>query len=404
MRSRESRIISIRDKSALKFLIVLLAVFCLWSSSLAAAPMNGEALPGLESFDRAIIKFIEKHHIPGGSLAVSFQGKLILAKGYGYADFSVLKKVPANSRNRFRLASLSKPLTATAIMSLIEDGKLSLDSKILPLLQGNPPQKIRDKRLGQITIQNLLEHRGGYNRDIRSDPMFSEKPPCPGDLASFFSENLDFAPGEKFSYSNLGYCLLGRVIEKVSGKPYEAFLKEHVLRPAGANSLEIGDSKETKPDEVCYFQDSSGGKQSPYGGFDMRALDSCGGWIGSSVDYLKFLTSLDGQRAPALLKPETMKVMLAMPEDPTVWNRDTYYAKGFNVRKLNEGGVNFWHTGSLSGTLTLAVRGSSGYGWVVLFNRRPPDWRKLQFEMERELWQASKEIKGILHGDLFSKF
>jgi N-acyl-D-amino-acid deacylase len=403
MRSRESKRISIRDKSALKFLIFLLAVFCLWSNGLAATPMNGEALPGLENFDRAIIKFIEKHHIPGGSLAVSFQGKLILAKGYGYANFSAPKKVPANSRNRFRLASLSKPLTATAIMSLIEGGKLSLGSKILPLFRGNPPPKILDKRLGQITIQNLLEHRGGYDRDIRSDPMFSEKPPCPGDLDSLFSGNLDFTPGEKFSYSNLGYCLLGRVIEKVSGESYEAFIKEHVLRPVGANSLEIGDSKETNPDEVRYFQDSSG-KQPPNGAFDMRALDSCGGWIGSSVDYLKFLTSLDGQRAPALLKPETMKAMLAMPDDPTVWNRDTYYAKGFNVRRLNEGGVNFWHTGSLSGTLNLAVRGSNGYGWVVLFNRRPSDWRRLQLEIERDLWQVSKEIKGIPPGDLFSKF
>jgi len=398
MRTRESKRIFIRDKSSLNFLFALLAVFCLWSNSPAATQINGEALPGLNGFDKAIIKFIERHDIPGGALALSFQGKMILAKGYGYADFSDLNKVPANPRNRFRLASLSKPLTAAAIMSLVEVEKVSLESKILPLLRGGLPQKIRDKRMGQITVQNLLEHRGGYDRDVRTDPMFSEKPPCPGDLESFFSGDLDFTPGEKFSYSNLGYCLLGRVIEKVSGKSYETFIKDHVLRPVGADSLEIGDSKETKPDEVCYFRDS------PNGNLDMRALDSCGGWIGSSVDYLKFLTSLDGQRAPALLKPKTIKRMLAMPDDPTVRNRDTYYAKGFNVRNINGGGVNFWHAGSLSGTLNLAVRDSNGYGWVVLFNRRPSDWRKLQLEIERELWQASKEIKGIPPGDLFGKY
>ncbi|MCX5913650.1 MAG: serine hydrolase [Deltaproteobacteria bacterium] len=107
------------------FWIVFFSVFFIWSPRSAAAPANGEALPGLESFDKATMKFIEKHDIPGGSLAVSFKGRLILAKGYGYADFSVLRKIPAHPKNRFRFASLSKPLTATAIMSLVEEGKLS---------------------------------------------------------------------------------------------------------------------------------------------------------------------------------------------------------------------------------------------------------------------------------------
>ena len=234
--------------------------------------------------------------------------------------------------------------------------------------------------------------------------MFSERPPCPGSLAPFFGSRLDFTPGEKYAYSNLGYCLLGRVIEKISGKTYEVFMKERILQPVGANSLEIGDSKKTKPDEVSYLQDSPGEKQSPYGSFDMMALDSCGGWIGSSVDYLKFLTSLDGQRTPALLKPETIKVMLAMPDDPSLQSKPTYYAKGFHVRKLGSGRINFWHAGYLPGTLNLAVRGANGYGWVALFNRRPADWHKIQLEIDRELWQASREIIEIPAGDLFGKF
>ena len=262
MRSRKSKRAFIKQKSVAIFWIALSILF-IWSRAFAAVPINGEALPGLDSFDKAMIKFIEKHNIPGGSLAVSFKGKLILAKGYGYADFSVFKKVPAHPRNRFRFASLSKPLTASAIMSLVEEGRLSLDSKVVPLLQGDPPHKIRDKRLEQITIQHLLEHRGGYDRQISSDPMFAAQPPCPGNLSSYFRERLDFTPGEKYAYSNLGYCLLGRVIERISGKPYEVFIKERILQPVGANSLEIGDSKETKPDEVSYFQDPSETKQSP---------------------------------------------------------------------------------------------------------------------------------------------
>lgn len=403
MRSKESKGVVIKQKSIAIFWIVLSLLF-IWSRAFAAVPINGEALSGLDSFDKAMIKFIEKHKIPGGSLAVSYKGKLILAKGYGYADFSAFEKVPAHPRNRFRLASLSKPLTASAIMYLVEEGRLSLNSKAAPLLQGNPPHKIRDKRLEQITIQHLLEHRGGYDKQVSSDPMFAAQPPCPGNLSSYFRGRLDFAPGEKYAYSNLGYCLLGRVIERISGKPYEVFIKERILRPVRANSLEIGDSKETKTDEVCYFQDPSESKQSPYASYDLKALDSCGGWIGSSVDYLKFLTSLDGQRKPALLKPETFKIMLTMPD--AIINQDwpAYYAKGFHVRKSSDGGLNFWHPGSLAGTLNLAVRASDGYGWVILLNRRPPDWGKVRLEMDQELWKASREVKEIPTGDLFGKF
>ena len=403
MRSRKSKRASIEQRSVGIYWIALSILFT-WSPAFAATSTNGDALPGLDSFDKAMIKFIEKHNIPGGSLAVSFKGGLILAKGYGHADFTVFKKVPAHPRNRFRFASLSKPLTATAIMSLVEEGRLSLDSKAVPLLQGDPLHKIRDNRLEQITIQHLLEHRGGYDRHISSDPMFAAQPPCPGNLSLYFRERLDFTPGEKFAYSNLGYCLLGRIIERISGKQYEAFIKERILLPVGANSLEIGDSKETKPDEVSYFQDPSESKQSPYGGFDMKALDSCGGWIGSSVDYLKFLTSLDGQRSPAILRPETFKMMLAMPNDPANQENRTYYAKGFHVRKVSDKGLNFWHAGSLAGTLNLAVRASNGYGWVALLNRRPPDWDKVRLELDRELWKASREVKEVPAGDLFRKF
>jgi N-acyl-D-amino-acid deacylase len=165
MRARKSKNISIKGKSALIFWTAVFGFLILGSSGLAAPPVNGEALAALESFDNAMIRFINKHDIPGGSLAVSFKGRLILAKGYGYSDFSVFKKIPAHPKNRFRFASLSKPLTATAIMSFVEQGKLSLDSKIVPLLLGNPYQKITGKRIEQITIQHLLEHRGEWKDD-----------------------------------------------------------------------------------------------------------------------------------------------------------------------------------------------------------------------------------------------
>jgi CubicO group peptidase (beta-lactamase class C family) len=174
-------------------LVLFLSVPNGWS----AAPISGEALPGLDGFNEAMLNLIDKYDIPGASLAVSFKGKLILARGYGYAKKSLTEKIPVQPQSRFRFASLSKPLTAAAIMLLVEEGKLSLDDSIISLLQELGPQKITDSRINQITVQHLLEHRGGFDRSIGGDPMLLNQPPCPRNIKSFLARKLDFTPGEK---------------------------------------------------------------------------------------------------------------------------------------------------------------------------------------------------------------
>ncbi|MDI7261747.1 MAG: serine hydrolase domain-containing protein [Thermodesulfobacteriota bacterium] len=385
-------------------LILFLSVPSIWSDT----PISGEALPGLEGFDKVMLRLIDKYDIPGASLAVAFNGKLILARGYGYAKKSLTGKIPVQPQSRFRFASLSKPLTAAAIMLLAEEGKFSLDDQIISLLQELGPQKIRDTRISQITVRNLLEHRGGFDSNISGDPMFLNQPPCPGNLKSFLAQKLDFTPGEKYVYSNIGYCILGRVIEKVTSKSYENFVKERVLEPVGAHSIELGASTKSKPNEVNYYEllppFYQGKSTSPYGGFGLEAMDAHGGWIGSSIDYLRFLTAIDGQRMPTLLKPNTFAEMLAMPDDPTLKDKPTYYAKGFLVRKLPDGGRNFWHDGSLPGTSAIAVRTALGYGWVALFNGRTDDWKKLNLEIDRAIWEGVRSVKELPVNDLFNKY
>jgi N-acyl-D-amino-acid deacylase len=351
-------------------------------------------------------------NIPKGlncySLAVSFNGKLILARGYGYAKKSLAGNIPVQPQSRFRLCSMSKPLTATAVMLLIEEGKLSLDDQITSLLQDLGPQKIRDPRVNQITVRNLLEHRGGFDYYKSSDPMFLNKPPCPGDLQSFLAQRLDFTPGEKFVYSNIGYCILGRIIEKVTQKCYEDFVKARVLEPVGVRGIELGSSHKTKANEVTYYDTepfSQRRRKSEYGEFNLEANDADGGWIGSSVDYLRFLTSIDGQRMPALLQPDTFKQMLAMPNDPALKHKPLYYAKGFWVRKLSGGSINFWHNGALPpGSSTRAARLTSGYGYVVLFNSGPDNFQKVLSEIDRALGEGMRSVKEPPGGDLFNKY
>ncbi|MEI9479564.1 MAG: serine hydrolase domain-containing protein [Deltaproteobacteria bacterium] len=389
------------------FIVILaltLKIPNLWSDT----PISGEALLGLEGFDRVILRLIDKYGVPGASLAVSYNGKLILARGYGYAKKSLMEKIPVQPQSRFRFASMSKPLTATGIMLLIEDGKLSLDSKMTVLLNGIGIQKPRDSRVDQITLRHLLEHRGGFDRDKSGDPMFLRPPLCPSNLKSFLNQRLDFAPGEKYAYSNIGYCILGRIIEIAAKQSYGDFITTRILEPVGARNIELGNSTKAKPNEVTYYDlgspFSQGQRMSPYGGFDLEALDANGGWIGTATDYLRFLTAIDGQRPPALLQPDTFKIMLSMPDDATLTDKPTYYANGFNVRKLRDGGTTFWHDGSLPGTSTIAVREASGYAWVALFNGRTDDWGKLNHEIDRTIWEGVRSVRKAPTGDLFDKY
>ncbi len=208
-------------------------------------PISGASVPALVSFDETIVGYMKKHSIPGGALAIVQDGKLIYAHGYGYADRD--KQTPALPTSLFRLASVSKPFTAVAIMTLVENGKLDLDAKVVPLLGLKPflkPDKTEDPRIHDITVRHLLEHAGGWDRDISGDIMFKHfqiakdmgiaSPPDHASLIRWgLGQPLDFEPGKKYAYSNFGFCILGRVIEKISGRSYDDFVREQVLSKAG---------------------------------------------------------------------------------------------------------------------------------------------------------------------------
>ena len=186
--------------------------------SVDPVPMTGMPDPALQSFDDAMLSFMQKRNVPGGSLAVVKNGKLVYARGYGYADRESGAKVQIASL--FRIASISKPITAVAIMTLLQTPryKLTLNTKVLPLLQVTPhlePGAHLDPRLEQITIGHLLHHAAGFDRDKSGDPMFmplqiaqSVGTPAPADTSAIiryvFGRPLDFEPGTRYVYSNFG--------------------------------------------------------------------------------------------------------------------------------------------------------------------------------------------------------
>jgi N-acyl-D-amino-acid deacylase len=373
-------------------------------------PLTGVAVPELASFDRIIPALMVKWGIPGGAVAVVKAGRLVYSRGYGYSDLATA--TPTASDALFRLASISKPITAVATLRLEEQGLLDLDAKAFAFRPDltQPAGTTRDARIDQITVRQLLWHVGGWDRDASGDPMFNPVGiaqalgvPAPAGCESvmrfMMGRPLDFAPGTKYVYSNFGYCVLGRVVEKVAGVPYADYVKSEILAPLGITRMRIGASIAAgrAPGEVTYYDRDStlsifggGLVPVPYGGFFLESFDALGAWIASAPDLLRFMTAVDGFASrPDILRPET--ILLMQTTAPGVWGTSPYYyAMGWLRRPLQD---NWWHDGSLPGTTTLLVRTGNGLAWAALFNARNIQPNSLfAAELDPALWQAVSEI------------
>ncbi|VDI52267.1 Hypothetical predicted protein [Mytilus galloprovincialis] len=226
--------------------------------------------------DQIIVDFMQQQDITGGSLAICFHGNLIYTQGYGLAN-SGLK---ALSSSLFRLASISKTITAVSILKLVEDGKLKLDQKIFGqngILKKYKPSGKGDKRLLKITVRHLLQHSGGWDRDQVGDAVFWKLPKKKNDdsysdealIRYMLSRKLQFTPGKRHAYSNLGYLILGKVIEEV--KYFNN--RENILEPS--------------------VFEGEGSVPAQYGGFKMEGTGSYGGLVMSVVELLAFFNQIN---------------------------------------------------------------------------------------------------------------
>ena len=393
------------------------------------------APPHLESFDHEMQLFMTEREIPGGALAIVKDRKLLYARGYGRADRD--HPAPVTAASRFRIASVSKPFTAAAILKLVEQGKLRLDERAFDRLPFKPflPGDARpDGRLPHITVRQLLHHTAGWDREKSSDPMFRTRqiakdlaiaPPAPARdiIRHRLGQPLDFDPGTRYAYSNFGYCVLGRLIEEASGESYEAFTRRAVLAPAGIRRMRLGKSPATAraDGEVRYHTLDNALVENlhapddakvplPYGGFALESMDANGGWIASVVDPLRFAVALDDDAPHPLLTPASRRTLYEPPPAPVARTDDgslkpTYYGCGWSVRPVGkEGKVNAWHSGSLPGGHSLLVRRWDGLSWAVLFNQRSPDYKTRDAAIDPALHRAAAAVKAWPTEDLFPRF
>lgn len=381
---------------------------------------TGIEVPELVNFDAAMENLIDQYDVPGAQLAITYQGRLVYSRGFGFANSEQNLLVQPNSK--FRLASVSKPITALGMMKLLEDGQINLDDHVFGtggILENAGYDDMLDSRVLDITVQQLLEHSGGWNRDISGDPMFNSyaiatamgvTPPAdPETVIRYVLQNnyLDFDPGTEYQYSNLGYCILGRIIEEVTGQSYEAYMEENIFVPAGVtNGFLLGNNlqEDALEYEVTYYNfpgsplaysvyDNTTLVPWTYGGFNIEAMDAHGGWISSAEDLCRLLVAVDMfDTSPDILSQSSIQTMITPSE-----NND-YYALGWAVNPFN----NWWHMGSLPGTTTEIVRaGNQQLNWALLLNTRNANSDPLNTAVDALVWNVLPTISTWPEHDLF---
>ena len=358
------------------------------TSSDPTTSFDTSELKNMEDFAEA---YLRKYRVPGISLSISKDGSLKYSKAFGFAD--PMKKEPLTTKHRFRIASLSKSITSVCIFRLIEQAKLSLTDKVFcksGLLAERFNKVRKNTYLEEVSIEHLLTHRVGNWDNEADDPMFLNNKMTHDELIYWTLERrvLTRHPGIDYKYSNFGYCLLGRVIEEVTKKSYEDAASDLVFKPCGMTSLDLTGNtlKERRPFEVIYC-DQNG--YDPYG-FNFRRMDSHGGWISTSEDLARFLVHVDGfPTKPDILNSDSINVMTT----PS----NSGYAKGWCVNRSN----NWWHNGSLQGSLSFMVRADNGFCMVALINSRR--WKSpMDGDLDKLTWDMIGQVNRWPSIDLFS--
>jgi CubicO group peptidase (beta-lactamase class C family) len=296
--------------------------------------------------DEAVRAIMKRDDVPAVSLAIVRQGRLAYEKSYGMAELPGATRDgrSAKTSTRFAIGSVSKEFTAAAILVLADRGDLSLDDTVDRYL----PELTDSKR---VTIRELLSHTSGYRDYFFQEyiPARMQRPTSvEGILRGWAERPLDFAPGTEWQYSSTNYVIAGRIVEKITGQPYERFLEEHVLRPVGITDVEFADHpKQPERNAAGYYRFALGpARPSPATGrnwlFAMADLEM------TAKDVALWDISVLNQ---SLLSPASYQAMMSDPK--TADGRPTGYGLGFFVRRIagadGEQHLLLHHPGEISG-------------------------------------------------------
>ncbi len=308
----------------------LLAIAAALPGSAQTQPVSGMPVSTFAPVDTIMQNLMTQYAVPGAAVAITYNGHLVYARGYGFAETAT--NAPTQPDTIMRIASNSKPMTAAAIQKLIEGGKLTLSTTPFTgiLKDLTPPAgETEDPRFNQITIQDLLDHEGGFDdTEDPPDPAFADEvaaaqafggnpPATPEQLIRYeMGKPLDHDPGTVYAYSNLGYIILGYIVERVGGAAtYQDYMENTIFTPVGLDRIQPGQTflDQQWPTEAAYYDypgaplaqnvyDPSGAEVPfPYGGYSVPLNNANGGWVVSAIDLARWANIMNGTITPGIL-------------------------------------------------------------------------------------------------------
>ena len=373
------------------------------SSSLSNFSSDIEAFAPM---DLAIERFIRQWGVAGASVAVAKDGRLVYAKGFGYSNRE--DGEPMQPSNILRVASVSKLITAVAVMKLVEDGMLSLNQKVFGgkgVLNHYVYSDYIDERVEEITVKQLLNHSAGWTtrwgdhlfmQESIARQLNKELPLTSDDIICFaLAKRLHFAPGSGSSYNNIGYVILEKVIEKVSGKTYESYVIENIFRPIGIMDAFIAHNYDSLryPVETRYYEVPEAelvrafdGRQElvlkSRGGNDIRTLGAAGGWVISSVSLVKILLAIEPETKKGIISSKSINLLTQVEpgHQPIGW------------RWVSNDGSK-WRSGSFAGTSALAISRCDGITYAFITNTSPWVGARFPYEVNRMMTRALLRVE-----------
>ena len=347
--------------------------------------------PSYASINAAFEQFVARWELVGASVAVAYRDRLIYTRGFGFANRE--DSIPMQPYNVMRVASVSKLITAIAVMKLVEDNLLGLNDTIFGhrgILNDSMFMPLKDPRTAQITVSHLLNHSAGWDtrygdhmfiKQIIADDLGMPLPIGLTDIVRFATtrRRLHYTPGTSSRYCNIGYAILQLVVERASGMPYEQYVQQSIMHPLHIYDAGIADGWDSikLPHEARYYEmpeadsviayDGSRMASKSRGGNDIRTLGAAGGWAISPVSLVRMMMAVDGHGPfPDILSPQSVATMAA--------HQEHFYPYGW-IAADSTGTL--WRTGSLPGTTVLAKANVQGFTFAFMANTSP--WKGARF-------------------------
>jgi CubicO group peptidase (beta-lactamase class C family) len=331
-------------------------------SLFALLSLAGPARAQTDSVDTFVRDFIRRRNIPAAAISVVHHGVVVLAAGYGVANLEL--NVAATGHSVFEIGSMSKQVSAEAVMMLVEEGKLALDDPLARYVTGLP------EAWSGIRLRHLLTHTSGLH-DWEGDTAFSyRREYTTAEFVAFVARHpLDFPPGSRFAYTNSAFPLLGKVVEKVSGVPYERFVTERIFKPAGMLETRFKHATDVVPNHAAGYVDQDGVFLN---GEPLRPviLAPNGGVLSTAADMARWNIALTNG---TLIKPATTTLMTT----PIRLNDGSSFSGGIA-----------WFLDDFRGHRMMLHNGSTVAGFSSVIYRYPDDDLSVVVLLNIDRWNA----------------